>query len=238
MLTIRQKEFMKVLGAVDHSRSSRDVFVDFLEVAYCALAQRGFAASVTPSVLEERYLNVMRSYKRREDRDSLCRLLALTTLAGENQEGDFLGPIAADDAVRALDARQGQFFTPQAICHLMSLMTLPEEIPEKGYIVVREPACGSGALILSAADGWHSKGHEVCSTILFDATDISDVAYKMTFVQLTLYGVAARVSRGNTLSGETFEWAFTVSCHVFYEEHGEILGYGKQRPRPQRRSLR
>jgi type I restriction-modification system DNA methylase subunit len=103
----------------------------------------------------------------------------------------------------------------------MQLSDASEFIADKGFITLSEPACGAGGMVLAAADVLAAQGHDVGQVLFVDATDISNTAFQMAYIQISLRGIAAEIHRGNTLSLEMFEHARTPAFFPFYAAHHE-----------------
>ena len=228
------KEFIKSLDKTCQGgrRSRHDAFLTFLELAYCSLAQRGPCAPERAEELEQRYMRAIEPYKDDEARYEFPKMMALAMM---NTKGrDFLGEVAGEGEF--LDSRLGQFFTPYQVSRMTAEMTLHDVegvVAREGYITLQEPACGAGAMILAAADVVEGKGLDVETTMLVNAVDLSDTCYKMAFVQLSNRGVPAQVMRGNTLSLEFDEQAWTPATNVFFAKHGTLF---TKTPPPRHRS--
>jgi len=107
---------------------------------------------------------------------------------------------------------KGQFFTPYHICQMMtqvSLINAKEIIKEKGYIAVSEPCSGAGGMIIAAREVLLNQGCNPSTDMFVEAIDVDDLCFKMTYIQLSLLGIPARVVRGNTLSMEFYEVLYT-----------------------------
>lgn len=102
---------------------------------------------------------------------------------------------------------RGQFFTPQYLCDLMAEITTGSEsmATEKGYITICEPACGSGAMLLGMAKQVLKQGFSITDNLIAFATDIDIRCVHMAYIQLSLYGIPAVVTHGNSITLE--EWS-------------------------------
>ncbi len=78
-------------------------------------------------------------------------LLCLATLAHEDDPCDILGDIY--HRLRLNNEWNGQFFTPDHICRFMAQIVNPvDELSDKKEpVIINEPTCGSGAMIIGAS---------------------------------------------------------------------------------------
>lgn len=218
------KEFIKGLEKLDRSRSIGETFRDMMEMAYCAHAKLMAPTDERAEELEARYMGLVDRFQNKDTVRAFPDLIGLawdTVAAGGI---DFLGQVSSEISV--LDTRNGQFFTPYEVSRLIAEMTLFDMnrvIEEKGYIRVSEPACGAGGMVLAAADMLERMGYNYALTMLVEAVDVSPLAYYMTYLQLTWRGVTAHVVRGNTLSMEVFESAWTITTRWFKSVHGHLF---------------
>jgi hypothetical protein len=216
-----KKDFVKAFGSIGYHRSRHDLWNDFLEMAFTAICKPTFPPGESADKLEARYMDVVRRNKA-EDIRKMPELLGITALALQDGGVDFLGSVAGE--IEVLNQQGGQFFTPYSLSRMMAEMQLgdaSELIADKGFITLSEPACGAGGMVIAAADVLASQGHDIGQVLYVDATDISNTAFQMAYVQLSLRGVAATLHRGNTLSLEMFEHAHTPAFFPFYVTNAE-----------------
>lgn len=207
-------EFQKTLSSATHRHDVIRVFGDWLEAAYSAFAKTTCYDPKEAEALEARYMAVVARYSEEPEiiRETFPKLLALTITALHGEAQDFLGVVAGE--LTALNPSLGQFFTPFALCRLMAKITvipsLCATLDRQGYVTIQEPASGSGAMIIAAHCELEDAGYEPSECMVVTSIDLSDVAFKMAFLQFHILGIAANVCRGDTLSQEPFyEQAFT-----------------------------
>jgi type I restriction-modification system DNA methylase subunit len=220
--TVETKAFIKRLHELDRAKSTYEKFRDFCELAYCAYAKLTADPDRAES-LETRYMQIVGTY---QDKDTVRAYPELLAMAWDAVDGgqDFLGSVAS--ILEVLDARNGQFMTPQSVSRMMAEMLLHDAgqiIEEKGYITLNEPAAGSGGMVLAAADVLTTQGFNPALNMLVQAIDISPLCFHMCYVQLTIREIPALVVRANTLSQEWFEAAWTPATMLFYEHHGHLF---------------
>lgn len=212
------KEFVKIIESLAYSRSRYDVFSDFAQMSYCAL-RKIVEPKEKADELEKQYMGIVGWYKP-DGGEKMSHLLALTIAALQNGGIDFLGHVVG--VMEICNVGAGQFFTPYHVSRMIAEMTLLncEEIVEsKGIMTMQEPASGAGGMVLAAADVIESKGLKLDQHLYVEAIDIAPICFWMTYVQLTLRGVAAVVRWGDTLKWEMRDSAFTVSMFpIVYEK--------------------
>jgi hypothetical protein len=133
--------FLKRMKDIDQSKRRTEVFRDFCELAFCALAKTTAHPPEKAERLEAQYMACVGRYRNPDDVRIMPDLLAMTVKAVASGGRDFLGEIGA------LDAGLGQFFTPNVMSRLMAEMTLSgaaEIIQEHGFLAVGEPADDEG----------------------------------------------------------------------------------------------
>jgi hypothetical protein len=211
-----RKQFIKAFESLSHHRERHDVLADFLEMAFCTIRKKTLPAGPDADAIEERYMAVVRRNKV-EDVRAMPELLGITARAIQDGGCDFLGLVAGD--LELINGHMGQFFTPYDVSRTIAELTLDtvdEIIAEQGFVTVLEPACGAGGMIIAAADVIERKGFDIGRQLYVDATDISPMCFKMSYLQASLRGIPATIRRGNTLTLEMFEHAMTPAFFGFY----------------------
>jgi type I restriction-modification system DNA methylase subunit len=212
--------FVKRIRQLEHEKGIYELFRDFCELSYCAIAKRMAQTPDRADELEKRYMQIVNSYRNKDVVRAFPELLAIAATAISEGGTDFLGKVAGE--LELLNRAGAQFFTPYDVAKCMALMTLHDigpTIAEKGYLTICEPASGAGVMILAAADALKEQGFDPHTQMLVDATDISQLCFHMTYLQLTMRGIPARVERGNSLSLEKYEEAWTPSIVGFCNKH-------------------
>ena len=177
-------------------------------------------------------MQIVGSYRDKEPIRGYPRLLAIAAEALHQGGCDFLGSVAT--RLEILNAQLGQFFTPYELARLMASITLENAggiIAEKGFVTVQEPASGAGGMVLAAADTLAQQGFDPGLHMLVHATDISELCFHMTYLQLSLRGIPALVTHGNSLTLETFARAWTWPAVAFYDHHGRLFPDAPTEPR-------
>ena len=198
-------EFSKFMQSLDYSKSRGQIFSDFLTLSTYSIAQPFYRSPE----LEERYLAVAKSYKP-EQLNLFAKMLAIVVDALEEEPQDFLGTcFMANDMGSEY---KGQFFTPYHVSKFMAEITLgnvKELVQAQGYITISEPCSGAGGMLIAIRDVFIQQGCNPSTQMFVEAVDIDDLCFKMSYIQLSLLGVPAKVIRGNTLSMEYSETLYT-----------------------------
>jgi hypothetical protein len=232
--------FIQKLRALEPHKTPFEKFRDLCELAFCAYAKPTAPTAERAQTLEDRYMQIVRTYRDKDTVRAYPELLAMALVAISAGGCDFLGQVATE--LEILHAQNGQFFTPYEVARAMATMTLVDVKPtieEHGFITICEPASGAGGMVLACADTLADQGFDPSLHMLVQATDIASLCYHMTFLQLTMRGIAANVEHGNSLSLETFDHAWTPPTVAFYAHHGKLFPPGHAKaaePAPPRTS--
>jgi type I restriction-modification system DNA methylase subunit len=214
-----RKQFIKAFDRLAHHRERHDVLTDFLEMAVCAIRKKTLPPGPAADAMEDQYMAVVKR-NTPEDVRAMPELLGIATLAVQEGGCDFLGQVVVE--LELSNEHMGQFFTPYDVSRMMAEMILTdtgEVMKERGFITLMEPASGAGGMIIAAADVIEKQGFNVGRQLYVDATDISPMCFKMTYLQASLRGIPATIRRGNSLSLEMFDQAVTPAFLPFYLTH-------------------
>lgn len=189
-------EIVKTITALSGKYPVAVIFSDWVECY--ALAIRNSTQLIHDSLWnkrEEQYMNIVKKYTSQE----LEKFLHMNTLlakALDEDIRDMLGEVYMESGCGS--AAAGQFFTPFHISKLtaqLSLKTIPE-----GAIIINEPSCGGGGMIIAVAAVLAEKGINFQRRMKVVAQDLDWRSVYMTYVQLSLLGIDAEVVQGDTLS--------------------------------------
>ena len=191
-----------------------------------------FAISLNNSVapdtyLEEKYLTIINQYER-DDRFKFAKLAGLLVMAFEESGYcDLLGELYMKMEISSKNL--GQFFTPYSVSKVCALLSMDKKkIERQRYITVHEPASGSGGMVVALADAMHSEGYNPQQQLLAHCVDVDQTAAMMCYVQLTLFGIPARVTIGNTLTMQFSRTMATPMYHLGGWALKEVIG--QERP--------
>lgn len=198
------KEFIATLQHLDHSRNNFEVFRDFLTLSTCAIAQPFYRSNE----IEQQYLETVKRYNK-EQAEQFSKLLALLVSALSEKFQDFLGKVYMQ--LNLGNARTGQFFTPYHISQMMAEITFidSKDIDKQDIITLSEPCCGSGGMVIAYAETMKKYDINFQERLFVEAIDIDEMCFQMAYLQLSLYGIPARVLLGNTIAYKFSKMLYT-----------------------------
>ncbi len=127
---------------------------------------------------------------------------------------------------------EGGFFTPYSVSKVCALLSMDKErIERQRYITVHEPACGSGGMVVALADAMHSEGYNPQQQLLAHCVDVDQTAAMMCYIQLSLFGIPARVTIGNTLTMQFSRTMVTPMYHLDGWALKEMIGQETAEPK-------
>ena len=169
-----QKELVKKFDAFFNKGYSRwEVWSDWVTLSAIAISNATDASHAEQR--EARYRTISKKYTK-SDMELFSEILALFVVAlEENPDQDFLGELYM--CLELGNDTAGQFFTPYDVCYCMAQITadiprLTQEIKDKGWISVNDPACGAGALLVAFANVCRKNDINYQTQVLFVAQDI------------------------------------------------------------------
>ena len=199
------QDIVKMFDILTYSRDTWEIFYDFLELSATCVSNT--VDLIHFDEREKKYLDTIKKYTPEHQKlfpEMFAKLVL--TLEHEYQTGGFVDVLGNLFHELGLHNKyKGQFFTPQHICTMMGKMLLDEKdktIAEKGFISVVEPTCGSGAMVLGFAQAMRDCNLNHSQKMLVTAIDIDLKCVYMCYLQLSLYGIPAVVTHGNSLTDE------------------------------------
>lgn len=205
-----KRSFIHSIEAASSGKRTWQVFSDFCECAALALAN----SLPTPQweKREQRYHQLRESY-RVEDLSHFSFALSCVIEALQAGEHDFLGQCFMEMDMGS--HWHGQFFTPYELCRMMARMIFsPDDMNDKEFITVDEPACGAGGMLIGFAQAMRDAGFNYQRQLYVTATDIDPLCVHMCYVQLTLLHIPATIVHGNSLTLETWATWITPAYHL------------------------
>lgn len=202
-----QEEFVKILEKINPSKSTHEVFSDWLVMASAALYSFKKDASV-----EKQYADTAAGYTK-EDLDGHSHLIAVLVEALERKKQDFLGEVFAQ--ANLTNERNGQFFTPYNISLMSAQLILDKnDLPQDRLCRINDPTCGSGGMLVAATEVLEDHGFDYQKNAFFTGQDIDARCARMAFIQLSLLGVPAVIYCMNSLTQEEYWHRETIGYHL------------------------
>lgn len=193
-------EYKKFFDLLDFSRGKYrigQVFEDFIYMSAIAL-KNGCDFDKNE---EDWYFSIIKKYERQELEVFPKLLEELVKLIIKDEDyKDILGEIF--ETMHLGSKQHGQFFTPNHIAGAMSNMIMDEITTDNEIIKVCDLTCGSGVLLLNAANKAKNDNIDYSKKLLVYGQDIDIRCFCMTYIQLSLAGIPGIVVLGNILLNE------------------------------------
>lgn len=184
------KEIIKRINKMSGRLSAYQVFCDWIKC---------FALSISNAMLknqkrEKEYAETIKNY----DVSEFAKLSALLTETISEKHNDVLGNLFMLAGYG--NKNTGQFFTPYSVSYVCASM----QNYEKSIITMNEPSAGAGGMVIATSEAMINKGKNPQKQLRVIAQDLDWNALYMCYVQLSLYGIDAKIIQGDTLLQEKF----------------------------------
>lgn len=198
-----KRQLTKLLEVLTYRHSTWDIFSDWVEMM--AISISNSCDKVHFESREKRYMDIVRKYSKEELNKFAEAFACLVDTMEHDGLRDILGETFHE--LELHNKFKGQFFTPFHVCECMAEITIGDhpKLNEKGYITVCEPCSGSGAMVIGAAGAMSKAKLNYQKQMVVLANDIDPKCTHMCYVQLSLLGIPAVVTNGNSLTVE--EWS-------------------------------
>ena len=195
-----KEELIKLLNGFGGHYSKYDIFVDWVTLMALSITNStDLVHNDTWKQREKRCLDIVNRHSK-EEFETLQKMFFLLTVALDENIEDVLGEVYMKSECG--NKTTGQFFTPVHIQELLAQMKLEdmkEQIATNGTILMNEPSCGGGGMILATAKVLKDNGINYQKVLKVTANDLDWKAIFMTYVQLSLIGIDGVVIQGDTL---------------------------------------
>ena len=193
----RIKDIIKKIDQISGRYSPYEVFTDWIRCGAIAISNTcSIFQGETWKEREQLYLDTMKKYSKNEQ-DAFIQMLGLLTETLETNIMDALGAIYMESGMGSKTT--GQFFTPYHLSEAIAELTILDP-DENGKIVINEPSCGGGGMIIAAASNLKRKGINYQRVMEVVAQDLDWKSVYMCYLQLSLLGISAICVQGDTLS--------------------------------------
>lgn len=199
-----QNEFLKTLKRLTYRHRTWDVWRDFVTMFACAISNS--LDKVHYDEREKLYLQIISKYNKNEQM-LFPELVAQTVMAlDENPEQDFLGNIFMN--LDLGDDRKAQIFTPYNVCSMMAAMIMGDDavsiVKKKGCLTIHDPCCGAGTTLIAgiheAKRQLEKENYNFQNHVFVVGQDIDFTVALMSYIQISLLGVAGFIKVGNSLT--------------------------------------
>lgn len=192
----RKKEIIRKINSMSGSRSSYDIFCDWVKLM--AIAIQNQSCLMHDQIWRKReseYIKTINSYG--EKGIEFAKMFEMLAETMETGLADTLGEIYMESGFG--NKNTGQFFTPFHVSETCAKLSLMGEGGSR-VINMNEPSCGGGGMIIAAAKVLKERGINYQKIMRVVAQDLDWKAVHMCYVQLSLLGIDAVVVQGNTLA--------------------------------------
>ncbi|MDU5570613.1 MAG: hypothetical protein E6064_04920 [Peptoniphilus harei] len=199
------KEIIKQFKELASTRDLWQVYKDFLEVVAISISNACDKDQALQR--EQRYLDIIKTYSP-EQIWKISGIMGLVVLELSKEPQDVLGRAFME--LELGNKWTGQVFTPLNLADLLATIAFKEdEIEEKGYITVTDPAVGGGVTIIGLVRTMIEQGYNPQKQLLVICGDLDIKAVHMTYIQLSLLGIPAIVKNQDALTLETMSIWYT-----------------------------
>ena len=209
------QELIKEIQKLAYKHPAYQIFQDWLEISAIAISNAVDKGNFEER--EKRYLELINQYSK-EEQNALVGLLATLTMTlndvvERKGPSDVLGEVF--HGLELHNKYKGQFFTPNHICEFMGQAIIAGDteklISDTGFVSVCEPCVGSGGLVIGFASAMEKNNYNYQTEMCVTAVDIDIKCVHMAYLQLSLYGIPAKIIHGNSLTGEEWSVWYTPS---------------------------
>ncbi len=213
------REIVNGIQKLAYRHPAYQIFQDWLEISAIAISNSVDLANFDDR--EKRYIEIINQYNK-EEQQSLVELFS-TLIMNLTKEVETVGSPrdVLGEVFHGLELHnkyKGQFFTPNHICEFMGHAVIAGDtekvINEKGYVSVCEPCVGSGGLVIGLAAAMADHKYNYQTEMCVTACDIDIKCVHMAYLQLSLYGIPAKIIHGNSLTGEQWSVWYTPTYIV------------------------
>ncbi len=206
-------EFITDFNALAGNKHDKyDLFIDFIRMGGLAYIQ-AMELNGDKKENREKEFKIIEDKYTKEEFNELAKLLSDLTLIAEAKSevvdviGELIGKldISSDKTLKFY-----QDWAKSLIIAETTFVDYEKAIKEQGYISVYDPSCGVGSTALAAAHFLKNKGVNYQKELYVEVWDTDLDRIYATLIQLTLYGIPAKVIWGNSLKKEIKESFYTV----------------------------
>ena len=207
----RVKEIIRHIESIGYKHGISTVFNDYLTIASCAVSNA--MDKVHFEKRETLYVQTIKKYTEDElQKFAVMHAMVVDALEQSLFSEDLLGEVY--HSLNLSSSANGQFFTPMHIAQFMAEIMIGQkcdEIDTKGYITLCEPTCGSGVMIIAAANSLYKNHYNPSQDMCVLAVDNDIRCARMAYIQLSYLGISAVVVHGDSLCMAEYDRFYTPS---------------------------
>lgn len=198
-----KKQIIEIIRHMSGQYSEFEVFNDWIKCLALAIANN--QVWIHDELWKEREQACIDTMTKYPEKDRICFSIMRELLveAMEDYMGDVLGEIFMEGDMGS--KANGQFFTPYKVNQITARTVIKKiEKNKKDLFRLYEPSCGAGGMIIAVAQHLREKGINYHRKLFVVAQDLDWRSVYMTYVQLSYYGIRAKVIQGNTLEDRDY----------------------------------
>jgi N-6 DNA Methylase len=216
-----RKTFEKLFNNAFLFRQDKfDGWSDWLTITSCSVHQGLYQLGILE--VDEHFQRIKQDFQRVAERyspEQMGHFKQLTTAVSQLlQSGyDIMGDLF--QLMELHNPHAAQYFTPPDVSALivrLGMGNLKEQIEEQGRVTIADHACGSGGLLLAAADYIEALGYDPKEVAVFEGIDLDRDCFNMAYIQLALRGLQAVIHHGNTLTLKITETRCTPMLLMYH----------------------
>ena len=197
-----ENEIIRTINEISGSRSPYEVFCDWIKCMAIAISNnQTFFRDKIWQEREQLYIDTIKKYSE-EEKNNFVKMRELLVSEMENHMGDILGEIFMKSDMGS--KINGQFFTPYAVNQATARTLIKQTKPDKnGVYHLYEPTCGAGGMIIAMAQCLKEEGIDYQKKLKVVAQDLDWKSVYMAYVQLSYYGIRAKIIQGDAIENGT-----------------------------------
>lgn len=203
-----KEKIIKTIYSFNGKYNTFTIFQDFVRMYAISIR----SAMQKDPEQEKEYESIRAKYTDNEF-SKMCEMGAFLIEALESNIEDILGQVYMELSIS--NKVTGQFFTPSHVSNAMAQMiydsSAKEQLEAGKKVIMNEPTCGSGANILALAKIMLEAGYNPQTKLKVTANDLDQNCVDMTYIQLSLLGIPAKVTHGDGLTGNIFKTYYTFA---------------------------
>lgn len=210
-------ELVAQFDRFDGSRSKIVLFTDWVKMMAISISNQVWHSEQR----EKEYMQLAATYSIKE-LERFGDMMGMLTMLFDSEIDDYLGKIYMMGDMG--NKGTGQFFTPFHLAELTARLSFENQYSHYGKndrIEINEPASGGGAMILALAKIMRDEGINYQQAMRVTAQDLDWTGVYMSYVQLSLTGINAKVVQGDSLINEATDCKQVLYTPAYILQGGE-----------------